>query len=203
MSAFRDHLTALLSNRHSAEARAFFGWLIRVVGGRVSTVGRRFTPDLLHPAELEEVTGEVMLQLVGTSLSKFRGETEAEMMAFVRVISDRAVCRRVRRRLAERRAMEGGEPKSWMGHVSTPEEIVRTVPDCPLNEVDQAYLRQLIEAGSKVELARCHNVSRAAVTQRVQRIQARIAALAPRDRAAVEAWLEQTAREVLEVTAAK
>lgn len=198
MSEFRDQLLRLLGNRHAPEARAFYGWLIRVVGGRVTAVGRRFTPDLLQPAELEEITGEVMLQLVGTSLARFRGETEAEMLAFVRVISDRAVCRRVRRRLAERRAIEGGEPKAWMGRVDGPEDIARSVPECPLGEADQTYLRELIESGSKVNLARAHGVSRAAVTQRVQRIQSRIAALAPRERAAVEAWLEQTAREVLE-----
>lgn len=203
MSEFRDHLLRLLANRHAPEARAFYGWMIRVVGGRVTAVGRKFTPDLLQPAELEEVTGEVMLQLVGTSLARFRGETEAELMAFVRVISDRAVCRRVRRRLSERKALEGGEPRLWMGRVDGPEEYARSVPDCPLGEVDKQYLRELIASGSKVNLARAHGVSRAAVTQRVQRIQARIAALAPRERAVVEAWLEQTAREVLEAGGAR
>ena len=63
------------------------------------------------------------------------------------------------------------------------------VAESPLSEADQAYLRQLLAAGSKAELARRAGVSRAAVTQRVQRIRRRVAELAPRERSSHEVWL--------------
>jgi hypothetical protein len=40
-------------------------------------------------------------------------------------------------------------------------------------------------------------VSRAAVTQRVQRVMARIEALSPKDQAAVASWMRLAARETL------
>ena len=47
MSEFRDHLLRLLANRHAPEARAFYGWMIRVVGGRVTAApaGTATMPD--------------------------------------------------------------------------------------------------------------------------------------------------------------
>lgn len=201
MSAFRDELSLLLADRHSPEARAFFAWLLRYVERRVTTVGSRLYPDLVQPSELEEITAETMVQLVGGSLARFRGESMNELVAYVRVIADRAVCHKVRRRLLERRTLEnrGAElAASWTGRLDDSADLVRQVPDCPLQSSDMDYLTALLRAGSKGELARRQGVSRAAVTQRVQRIQARIDALAPRDRAAAEAWLEHAARQVID-----
>ncbi len=201
MADFRDQLALLLADRHSAEARAFFTWLLKYVERRVGTVGSRLYPDLLNTSELEEIAAEAMVQLVGGSLARFRGESMNELVAYVRTVADRAVCHRVRRRLLERRTLDerGVElTQSWSGHLLDPLEAIRQVPDCPLPQADGDYLVELLRAGSKGELARRQGVSRAAVTQRVQRIQARIQALAPRERAAAEAWLEHSARRVLE-----
>lgn len=201
MSDFRDQLLVLLADRHSAEARAFFTWLLKYVERRVGSVGSRLYSDLLHPSELEEVTAEAMVQLVGGSLARFRGESMNELVAYVRVVADRAVCHRVRRRLLERRTLdERGEELSyaWSARLLDPFDAIRQIPDCPLDSKDMGYLVELLQAGSKGELARRQGVSRAAVTQRVQRIQARIQALGPRERAAAEAWLQHSARQVLE-----
>ncbi len=201
MTPFREQLVILLADRHSPEARAFFTWLLRYVERRVGAVGARLYADLLQHSELEEITAEVMVQLVGGSLARFRGESMNELVAYVRVVADRGVCHRVRRRLLERRTLEArGEELvyAWSGRVDDPAEIVRHVPDCTMASSDMDYLVALLQAGSKVELARRQGVSRAAVTQRVQRIQARIEAMEPRERAAAEAWLEHTARQVID-----
>lgn len=201
MSSFREQLALLLADRHSPEAKAFFTWMLRYVERRVSAVGSRLYPDLLHSSELEEISAEAMVQLVGGSLARFRGESMNELVAYVRVVADRGVCHRVRRRLLERRTLEDrGEEltHAWSGRVEDPADLVRAVPDCPLQSTDMDYLVALLHAGSKGELARRQGVSRAAVTQRVQRIQARIEAMAPRERAAAEAWLEHAARQVID-----
>lgn len=199
MSALRVQLQFLLADRHSPEAKAFFAWLMPLVDRRVSSVGHKYTPDLLHPCEIEELVGEVMVQLVGGSLAQFRGETINELVAFVRTVSDRTVCRRVRRRLLERKALDEGGPDLLPGWMPPdPDAIGRRVPDSPLSEADTGYLVDLLRAGSKGELARRQGVSRAAVTQRVQRIQARIQSMAPRERAAAEAWLQEAARQVID-----
>jgi len=201
MNPFKDELAILVADRHSAEARAFFTWLLRYVERRVGTVGGRLYPDLLHPSELEETSAEVLVQLVSGGLARFRGESMNELVAYVRTIADRAVCHRVRRRLLERRTLdERGVDLtfSWSARILDPFEAIRQVPDCPLPQTDMDYLVELLRAGTKGELARRQGVSRAAVTQRVQRIQARIRALAPMERAAAEAWLEHSARQVLE-----
>ena len=83
--------------------------------------------------------------------------------------------------------------------LTRPGQLVRIVPDLPLSEKDEQYLRALLEAGSKAELARRRSLSRAAVTQRVQRIRKRIDALQPQQRMAVDAWLQQAAREALDL----
>ena len=201
MSALRDHLIGLLADRRSEEARAFFQWLLQYVDRRVSLVGRRFVPDLLLRSDLEEVVSEVVTTLIDGGLARFRGETMPELVGYVRTIADRSVGHRARRRINERAALiDGGAEaaRDWCVRLADPEQAARLVPDCPLTEDDERYLFELLRAGSKVELARSQGVSRAAVTQRVRRIEARIAALAPRDRAAARAWLEHAARQVLE-----
>lgn len=203
MPEFHAQLEMLLADRRSPEARAFFGWLLGYVERRVTTVGRRFTPDLLHSSDLEEITSETLVQLIGGTLARFRGGSMGELVAYVRTVADRAVCHRVRRRLQERRTLQdrGAELAiEWVARLQDPDQAVRLVPDCPLPQADMDYLSALFVAGSKVEFARRNNVSRAAVTQRVQRIQARISALGPLERAATEAWMEQAARQALEAT---
>jgi DNA-directed RNA polymerase specialized sigma24 family protein len=82
--------------------------------------------------------------------------------------------------------------------VSRPDEEVELAVDSPLRPKDQAYLLELLQAGTKAELARRTGVSRAAVTQRVQRIRSRIDALAQQDRLTHDVWMSQAARRVLE-----
>ena len=55
----------------------------------------------------------------------------------------------------------------------------------------------LLKAGSKAELARRAGVSRAAVTQRVQRIRNRVADLTADAQMRHEVWLSQAARRVV------
>ncbi len=123
-----------------------------------------------------------------------------ELFAFVRTISDRGAWRSVRRRGRDR-ALRGSlrvaDAASWTSIPPGPDRYLQIVPDSPLHERDQAYLHQLLEAGSKAELARRVGVSRAAVTQRVQRIRARIDELAGMERMAHEAWMLHAARRAL------
>ena len=69
------------------------------------------------------------------------------------------------------------------------------VPDCPLSAADGQYLEGLLQAGSQAAYAEASGVSRAAVTQRLQRIRARIAKLEPATRGDAREWLEDVARQ--------
>ena len=198
--SIRQSLRQLLANRHTPEARAFYEAIARYVGRRVHSVARSCCADLFSSSELDEIVAEVLLQLVSGSLASFRGDTMGELFGFVRTVSDRALWRSARRRRRERATLQG-EAESierWNAHLASPDEAVRMVPETQLSATDEAYLRELLESGSKVELARRSGVSRAAVTQRVQRIRRRIAQLSEQDRDTVDAWLEVTARQVLE-----
>lgn len=200
MSALRDQLRLALADRHAPESRALFGWLMARVANRVEAAGRRFTPDLLHPVELEEISSEVMVQLIAGGLARFNGDELPSLLAYVRTIADRTLSRRVRQRLHERAALaaRGVEAaEDWQGRFPEPEAQIQAVPVCPLAEADMLYLMELLRAGSRIELARRQGVSRAAVTQRVQRIQARISALSPSERGAAEAWMNHAAASVL------
>jgi hypothetical protein len=197
----RDQLRLLLSDRHTAESKALFLEVLRYVDCRTKTLGRRSWPDLLSGAELEEVAADVVLQLMSGSLAQFRGETLPELIGFVRTITDRCVWHRARRKIRERNALEGQEAETvrrWVASLAAPEDTALMTTDVSLSDDDQAYLRQLLEAGSKVEYARRHGVSRAAVTQRVKRITRRISQLTPLERQAVHAWLHHEARETIE-----
>lgn len=200
MTALREQLRLALADRHAPESRALFGWLLARVVNRVEAAGRRFTPDLLHPHELEEVSSEVMVQLIAGGLARFNGDELPSLLAYVRTISDRTLCRRVRQRLHERAALaaRGAEAaEDWQGRFPNPDAEIGAVPPCPLAEADMDYLLELLRAGSRIELARRQGVSRAVVTQRVQRIQARISALSPAERGAAEAWMSHAAASVL------
>ncbi|TNE86933.1 MAG: hypothetical protein EP330_20205 [Deltaproteobacteria bacterium] len=198
---FQRQLRDLLANRHTAEARALYLTLLQYIDRRVSHLVRRQASGIFSDSEREELVGEVLMQLISGSLATFRGESIGELMAFVRTVSDRTVFRHARRRIRERDTVreEADQLESWFAEIEGPSARVSMVEDCPLDAEDEAYLRALLTAGSKVELARERGTSRAAVTQRVQRIQRRIAKLPRQDQLAVEAWLRRAARETLGV----
>jgi DNA-directed RNA polymerase specialized sigma24 family protein len=200
MSEFHSQIRQLTADRHSPEARALYATLAGYVERRVAGVARYAAPDLLGACEREEIVADVLFQLVAGSLAQFRGDTIGELTAFVRTITDRSLWRRIRRKVREKRALDEQRPdvEAWSSPSLRPDDLVHMVPDLPLPAEDEAYLRALIEAGSKAELARQRNLSRAAVTQRVQRIRSRIDRLEPQQQLAVDAWLHQAAREALD-----
>ena len=192
----RPQLRLLLADRHSPEARALFLTLAGYAHSRVRRHARSRYGDLLGAPDEEELVADVLLQLMAGSLATFRGHSLPELLAFVRSICDRSVWRLARLRRRERDTLEGPvgeEVRGWNAASPSPEASVRMVPASPLNQADQGYLMELLEAGSKAEMARLQGVSRAAVTQRVQRIRARIEQLSPRDQATAEAWLRGSA----------
>jgi len=195
----RRQLRLLVSDRHSVEARALFEVLTRYAHRRVSVVNRH-CGHTLSEGEQEEAVGEVLLQLMQGSIAAFRGETLPELLGFVRTITDRTTWRAIRRRDRERNLLQadGSLVEDWIANLPRPDTHLETVPDSPLPETDQSYLVELLQAGSKAEFARRAGVSRAAVTQRVQRIRSRVAELAPGARMAHEVWMNQAARRVLE-----
>jgi hypothetical protein len=204
MQDFQHQLQQLQANRRSPEARAFYLSILRYVERRVQTVWRQRYRDLLSPTDLEEVVADVGMRLMTGALARFRGTTPAELYAYVRTISDRSLGRVVRKHLRERDTMnEVGIEQStaMLGSVDRPDQA-EVVAECPLEERDQAYLLRLMAAGSKAEYARQHDQSRAAVTRMVQRIQTRIQALEHDQRVAVDVWMHQQAREILEGQAA-
>ena len=201
MMTIRDQLRLLVSDRHTPESKALFLEILRYVDGRTKTLGRRCWADLLSMPELEEVASDVVLQLMSGSLAQFRGDTLPELIAFVRTITDRCVWHRAKKKIKERDALEGQEAETvrrWAAVLQAPEEGVRMTADVALSMDDQTYLKNLLDAGSKVEYARRHSVSRAAVTQRVKRITRRIAMLTAKERQVVQAWLMHEARHTIE-----
>ena len=195
----RRQLRQLLADRRSPQARALFEVLCRYTHKRVAIVSRHCGGALVE-AEQEEAVAEVLLQLMQGSLVTFRGETLPELLGFVRTIADRTTWRIIRRRDRERSLIQGEAAlvEDWNAALPRPDAHIETVPNSPLPEVDQAYLLELLQAGSKAELARRAGVSRAAVTQRVQRIRARISELPAMARLAHDVWLNQAARHVVE-----
>lgn len=195
----QPQLRLLLADRASPEAAAFFQLLMKYVHKRTVAVSRH-CGNALAASEQEEVVAEVLLQLMQGSLASFRGQSIPELYGFVRTIADRTTWRVIRRKERERRALEGegaDAVEGWQGTLPRPDADAERVADSPLSDADQDYLRQLLAAGSKAELARRAGVSRAAVTQRVQRIRKRVAELGPQERSSHEVWLERAAREAL------
>ena len=118
----------------------------------------------------------------------------------MRIICDRTTWRVIRRKERERDTLNGEAAEAveaWHGSLPQPDADAERVSDSPLGDKDQDYLRQLLRAGSKAEMARRAGVSRAAVTQRVQRIRTRIAELAPAAQSSHEVWLNRAAREAI------
>lgn len=189
----------LLANRRSSEARELFELLTRYTHRRVASVNRH-CGGALASSEQEEVVADALLQLLQGSLATFRGETVPELLGFVRTVADRTTWRTIRRRDRERALLQKEATtlvEEWNARLPAPDSKGERVIDSPLAQSDQAYLVQLLEAGSKAELARRAGVSRAAVTQRVQRIRNRVAELTRNEQMQHEVWLSQAARRVV------
>jgi hypothetical protein len=199
MSPLSDQLRDLLADRHTPEARATFELLLGYVERRVRATAWRCCRDVLGEAQLEEVVSDVLLQLMTGALARFRGESVPELLGFVRTVTDRSLWRAARRVQREERAIDvdPANVERWSAAFPSPDALLQAVPDLPLSADDELYLRGLLQAGSKVNYANEAGVSRAAVTQRVKRIQTRISQLPESDRLAVDTWLEHTAHQVL------
>lgn len=200
MSDFSHQLELLQSNRHSAEARALYTTLAGYIHRRVEHMRIQRYPDLLSQARAEELVAEILYQLMSGGLARFHGDSLPQLLGYVRTISDRTVWRAARRTREERDALDGpaGEAvRSWSRPTRPPDEAVRMVQHTKMREADRRYLEQLLRHGSKAELARQLGVSRAAVTQRVHRIQERIASLSRGEQEAVRSWLEVAAHRAL------
>ena len=125
------------------------------------------------------------------ALVRFQGSTIPELLAFVRTLTDRTVGHSARRRIRERDTLEGEAREvveAWNGTTGAPDLGVELSEHNPLNDQDTAWLQELFSAGSQARLARQTGVSRAAVTQRIQRIRARIRAMGPDQQLEAEVW---------------
>lgn len=194
---FREQLRRVAANRHGPEAAALYRVLFDYVQRRTR---RTAGTARLSASEQEEVVGDVLLQLMQGSLVSFRGGSLPELLGFVRTITDRAVWRVVRGRERERVALEEAGVDGmdrWTAAAPPSSDAVEVVGETPLPAADQAYLIDLLRAGTKAEYARRAGVSRAAVTQRVKRISERLLALGAGERMAHEVWLGQAASAVL------
>ena len=199
---FRAQLEAVLCDRHSPEATALFETLLAYDHKRVRNIACRHVGQLSE-GDIEELCGEVLLQLMSGGLARFRGSSLPELLAFCRTMCDRICWRHLDRRRKEQamlRDAAGTHMDRFTALPSRPDEHLEIIVDSPLSETDQQYLRDLLAAGSKAELARRAGVSRAAVTQRIQRIRARIDALSAQDLGAHEVWMRQAARTALGVS---
>lgn len=196
----RRRVRLLVADRRSPEAAALFGVLMRYAHRRVIAVSRK-CGDALVDSEQEEVVADVLMQLMSGSLAAFRGNSIPELLGYVRTIADRTTWRVIRRKEREARTLEGEDGadavERWSAVLAAPDATAERIVDSPLPEADQGYLVDLLKAGSKAEFARRSGVSRAAVTQRVQRISQRIAELAPGSRAAHDVWLHRAAGHAL------
>ncbi|MBO86747.1 MAG: hypothetical protein CL927_15455 [Deltaproteobacteria bacterium] len=194
----RAALDALLADRHGSAARNLFLHLAQYSDRRVQKVARNRYGNLLTDAHREELVGEVLFELMNGSLAAFRGQTIGELTAFVRCICDRLVWRLAQKQIRERDTLsETGFAaemvRAWNGSIPGPADQFRFPAKNPLQEQDSKYLLKLLDAGSRADLARLEGVSRAAVTQRIQRIKRRIAELSDSEQAAAEAWFAQEA----------
>jgi len=199
--ALHQQLRRILANRHGPEAAALFRTLHGLVQRRAASLVRSRYRDVLGDADVDEIVAEVLFALMEGALGRFRGEHIGQLHAFVRTITDRTAARRVQRYVRERDVVSDLTVREEASFARSP----APAPDAhaeidaisPLDQADRAYLQALVRAGSKAELARRQDVSRAAVTQRIRRIRKRIEDLEPRHRARHDAWMEQIARDAL------
>jgi DNA-directed RNA polymerase specialized sigma24 family protein len=188
-------LHALQTDPRSPEAARLYRRLETFVKGRVYRTGRSRYGDLLCEGTLEDVIGEVLYQLVSGALLQFRGQSLCELLGFARTVADRALWRAARRRIREREILSELEVEiqGWSVRTPRPDEALIAVPQTPLCTADADYLLSLLHAGSHANLARELGVSRAAVTQRIQRIRTRIGRLTDTEQATAESWLRHSA----------
>lgn len=197
MDSLHLDVRRLLADRHGPEAAAMFRTLAAFVERRVGTLSRTRCRDLLAEADTEEITAEVLFTLMEGALGRFRGDSAAELHAFVRTITDRTTMRRAAVRLRERQTVDDLHGVSHAATAPGPDEAVEVGVESPLDTTDRAFLTELLRAGSQADLARRSGVSRAAISQRLTRIRDRLARLSPPQRDAHEAWLEHTASTVV------
>lgn len=198
---FRRRLRGLVADRRSPEARALLDELLRYTRARVNRLAARQRSGLASQ-EVDEIVATVLLDLLRGGLASFRGDSLPELIAFTRTIADRTTWRFLRRAQRERDALDqaGADGLAPVGaHAfSAPDAHVEPMVQSPLTEPDVVYLQALLRAGSKAELARHAGVSRAAVTQRVQRIVERVGALSDDQLARHVVWLRQEATRSLD-----
>lgn len=198
-TGIQEPLRRLLNDRTSPEARALYTEIARYAHNRIRRLTRLRYPDLLSEAQQEEIVAESLYQLMSGALAQFRGGTLPELLGFVRTIADRCLWRVARRQIRERDTLMGPSGQlieDWTSHPGSPEDTLLVIPPSPLEERDARYLTELLSAGSQADLARAQGVSRAAVTQRIQRIRRRIESLSPDERDTAEAWVRQTAARI-------
>ena len=128
------------------------------------------------------------------ALFKFRGQHIGALISFVRTITDRHIWHTAQRRIREKK--QHAEHMAAVIHDAPstspdPEATLIAIPSCPLDSTDTNYLPGLIRAGSQANYARQQSVSRAAVTQRLKRIRARVHRLTPAEQHAVRHWIHQ------------
>lgn len=160
---------------------------------RVAYLSRTRCRDLLTEADHEELLGEVLFTLMEGALGRFRGDSAAELQAFVRTVTDRITVRRAQARLRERVTADDLTHTRWTPTTPSPDELFEVEVESPLDEADRTFLSALLHAGSQADLARRTGVSRAAISQRLSRIRERIDRLPQRSRESHDAWLEHAA----------
>ncbi len=192
----REPLEQLLADRGGQEARALYATLARYIHRRTARLCTGRHSGLFGLDEHEELVGEVLLHLMRGALARFRGETIPELLAYVRSVTDRTVGHAARKRIRERDVLQGEARESvtgWNGTSPSPDHDASLSPSNPLREQDSHWLEALFQAGSQAQMARANGVSRAAVTQRIQRIRSRIQTMGEEQQLEVEVWARQAA----------
>lgn len=197
----REQIQRIAADRHSHEAKSLFAMLAEYCARRVQRVVRTNAPRLLSASDQEDIVAEVMIQMVQGSLLSFRGETVRQLLAFTRTVTDRCIWRAIKKARRKQQIEQLADERPVALSQANQERMVIMMGENPLTDEDERYLEALIAAGSKAELARQRGSSRAAITQRVQRIQSRIEKMNDRDRCAVEVWMEHQARASLQASA--
>ena len=193
--AFSVALHALKTDPSSPKAILLYKRLEFFVKGRVYRTGRYRYRNLLSETALEDVSSEVLYQLISGALQQFRGSSLPEVLGFARTIADRTLWRTARQQIREREALcdRKEDILQWSAPSTRPDQNIIAIPASPLCDADTHYLLSLLQAGSHASLARTLGVSRAAVTQRVQRIRKRITQLTPEQQETARSWLSQSA----------
>ena len=193
-ASIQDDIAAILSGVQTAQSRALCVLIVEVIRKRSHYRSCCRYRDLVSADDLEDLNSEIMLVLLNGTLQAFRGRSHGELICFLRTIVDRHLWRLAQRRIRERELLNTETKalvESWSGTFMTPEQALVTIPESPLQEADTSYLLGLIQAGSQAAYARQQAVSRAAVTQRIQRIRKRIQALKEADQTTMRIWMSQ------------